>query len=203
MGLIPALYQKYFIDIGIERLSLFNNVRNKYMSEKVLYPGSFVHIAPSFYFSEVVYLDLDKRCKKFFSDNITLEFIHSRKEYKQNPIVRFYEMSYENDLVEENEYYDLLISQYSGFISKYCTKYLKRNGILLANDSHGDATFAVQSGEYNLVAVVNEKMDIENNDLDQYFTFTRKKEINIDEVLRQMKGPKYKKMANSYILQKK
>ena len=34
----------------------------------VLYPGSFVDIAPSFVFPNVVYVDLDKRAKRFFGD---------------------------------------------------------------------------------------------------------------------------------------
>ena len=203
MELIPTLYKKYFIDTGIERLSLFNNIRNDYMCEKVLYPGSFVHISPSFYFQEVVYLDLDKRCKSVFSDSETVEFIYSKKKYKQNPIVRYYEMSFEDEIKEEYEYFDLLISQYSGFISKYCTKYLKRNGILLVNDSHGDATFAFNSGEYNFIAVVNEEENIETMDLGQYFKYSRKKEVDMNEVIKKMKGPKYKKMANSYIFQRK
>jgi hypothetical protein len=199
----PALYKKYFIDIGIERLSLFKNIKQKFECTKVLYPGSFVHVTPSFYFPEVVYLDLDKRCKRFFSDNDTIKFVSSIKEYKEKPIIRFYEISFENDIVEENEYFDLVISQYSGFISKYCTKYLKRNGILLANDSHGDATLAFTSGNYDLIGIVNENMEIEENDLELYFRYSRKKEIDLVKVLKTMKGPKYKNMCNSYIFRKK
>ena len=34
----------------------------------VLYPGSFVDIAPSFVFPNAVYVDLDKRANRFFKD---------------------------------------------------------------------------------------------------------------------------------------
>jgi hypothetical protein len=122
----PSLYQKYFIAPGIERLALFENFGNTYPCEKVLYPGSFVHITPSFYFPEVVYLDLDKRCRKFFSDDETLEYIDKRKDYRQDPVIRFHETSFENEIDELDEYFDLLISQYAGFISRYCTRYLKK-----------------------------------------------------------------------------
>lgn len=199
----PALYQKYFINKGIERLSLFKNIKLKYNCSKVLYPGSFVHVSPSFFFPEVVYLDLDKRCKKFFSDNETLDFVFLKKEYEQKPIIRFYETSFENDIKEQNEYFDLVISQYSGFISKYCSKYLKRNGILLANDSHGDATLAYTSEKFDLIGLINENMEIEENELELCFKYNREKEIDLEKVLKTMKGPKYKKMYNSYIFRKK
>ena len=178
-------------------------MRLKYECNKVLYPGSFVHITPSFFFPEVVYLDLDKRCKKLFSDNETIDFINSKKEYNQKPIIRFYEMSFENNLKEQNDYFDLIISQFSGFISKYCTKYLKRNGILLANDSHGDATLAYTSGEYDLIGIVNDEMKIEETNLEMYFSFGRKKKIELEKVLEIMKGPKYTNMCNSYIFKKR
>jgi hypothetical protein len=200
--MVPALYQKYFIDTSIERLSLFKNFKTRYLCETVLYPGSFVHIAPSFYFPEVVYLDVDKRCRKFFSDPGTLGFINSKKEYKQAPALRFHEMSYENGINEMDDYFDLLISQYAGFISKYCTRYLKKNGFLLVNDSHGDATLAMHSGEYELVGIVDGEMNISADNLDQYFTFTRKKDLDIENILRTMKGPKYRRMADSYIFKK-
>lgn len=197
------LYKKFFIDQGIERTTLFKNVRVKYECDKALYPGSFTHVTPSFYFPEVVYLDLDKRCKKYFSENETREFVKDKKEYSEEPIFRFYEESFENDIEEDYEYFDLIISQFSGFISKYCTKYLRRNGILLANDSHGDATLAFTSGEYDLIGVINDEMEIEENNLEEYFTFSRKNEIDLDKVLKTMKGPKYKNMCYSYVFRKR
>jgi len=203
MTTIPSIYKKYFLDNGNERVSLFKNLNQKYNFKKVLYPGSFVHITPSFFFPEVVYLDLDKRCKRFFSDNETIDFVNNIKVYEETPIIRFYEQSFETDIEEEHNSFDLVISQFSGFISKYCTKYLKRNGILLANDSHGDATLAFTSGEYDLVGIINDNLEIEENDLEKYFTFNRKREIDINKVLETMKSPKYKNMMSSYIFKKR
>ena len=112
-------------------------------------------------------------------------------------------MNFEDSINEENEYFDLIISQFSGFISKYCTKYLKRNEILLANDSHGDATLAFTSGKYDLVGVINENLEIEEINLEKYFSFNRRRQIDIKKVLETMKGPKYKNVMNSYIFKKK
>ena len=112
-------------------------------------------------------------------------------------------MSFENEIDEEEDYFDLIVSQFSGFISKYCTRYLTRNGILLANDSHGDATLAFTSGEYDLIGVVNDKLEIEKTDLEKYFLFSRRKQIDIKKVLETMKEPKYKYIMNSYIFKKK
>lgn len=104
---------------------------------------------------------------------------------------------------EEGESFDLMISQYAGFISRFCTPYLKKKGILLANDSHGDATWAYCSGEYDLIGIVNDRLEIEEDNRDGFFTFARKRDIDIDDLLKKMKGPKYRKMANSYLFQKK
>lgn len=203
MEIAPELYRKFFIEAGIERSGLFKNVKEKYGGYKALYPGSFVHISPSFFFPELRYIDQDKRCKAFFQDSQTLEFVISRKEYDQDPQLKFSEMSFQEELDEEEESFDLLISQYSGFISKYCTRYLRRDGILLVNDSHGDATYAFHSGEFDFVAVVQEGFEIDESNLDRYFSFSRKKEVDMNEVLEKMKGPKYKTMADSYIFRRK
>lgn len=69
---------------------------------------------------------------------------------------RFVKKDY-RELVEEVQKYDLLISQYAGFVSKYCKAYLKRDGILIVNDSHGDASMAYLDSEFSLISVVNQQ----------------------------------------------
>jgi hypothetical protein len=49
---------------------------------------------------------------------------------------------------------DLVISLYADFASERCTRYLRRGGVLLANNSHGDAWLASLDRGYGLVAVV-------------------------------------------------
>jgi hypothetical protein len=49
---------------------------------------------------------------------------------------------------------DLVISLYAGFVSEYCTRYLRRGGVLLANNGDGDASMASLDAGCGLVAVV-------------------------------------------------
>lgn len=199
----PDLYKKYFVDNGNERNELFKLIQKEFDVQKALYPGSFAHITPSFYMQEVVYMDMDKRCQKFFSEPQTEAYIQLKKAYKEDAIYRFYEGDFSNPIDEQDNYFDLLISQYSGFISKYCSRYLRQNGILLVNDSHGDATVAFTSGNFDLIGVIDDEVAINSEGLDEYFRFSRKKTIDIEDVLKKMKGPKYKKMASSYVFRKK
>ena len=50
---------------------------------------------------------------------------------------------------------ELVISQYAGFVSENCKRYLPRGGYLIANNSHGDAGLASCDREFKFVAVVN------------------------------------------------
>ncbi len=50
---------------------------------------------------------------------------------------------------------DLIISQYAGFVGQETKRYLKEGGILLCNDSHGDATLALGFRE----PIINEADD--------------------------------------------
>jgi hypothetical protein len=56
-----------------DRLRLFTAVADTVAAETVLYPGSFVAIAPSFVFPAVTYLDEDKRAARFFADSEGVE----------------------------------------------------------------------------------------------------------------------------------
>lgn len=62
---IPDLYKKYFVDKHDERKIMFKKIKDLYQPGKGLYPGSFVHITPSFFISDMTYIDSDKRIAKF------------------------------------------------------------------------------------------------------------------------------------------
>ena len=111
--------------------------------DRVLYPGSFIHVTASLVFPSVVYVDNDRNAKRFFSkmDDV-VSFVVRHKVYNETPMMAFHSSSYEADLPEPNGSFDLLISLYAGFISKPCKRYLKRGGILAVNNSHGDAGLA-------------------------------------------------------------
>ena len=136
------LYEKYYLDNNNENIGQFNILADKFNVKSALYPGSFVHIAPSFVFPEVTYIDTDKRAKAFFGDPRVVEYIRKRKLYSDDFAVNFIPEDYRKSDLNITVRFDVLISQYAGFISKYCTRYLKVGGFLLVNNSHGDAGMA-------------------------------------------------------------
>ena len=119
------LYNKYHADNDNERLDLFQLLAEKYGIEKALYPGCFVHITPSFIYPSVTYVDTDKRASKFFSDLFIRDFVSKRRIYSQKATITFHSADYRSDIGEKDESFDLLISQYAGFISQHCKRYLE------------------------------------------------------------------------------
>ena len=94
------LYQKYHIDRKDERLDIFTILAEKYKIRTALYPGSFVHITPSFIIPKVVYVDNYKKTKKFFDNQKVYEFITKNKTYNEKPEVVFHLKDYQKDLEE-------------------------------------------------------------------------------------------------------
>ncbi|WP_338791884.1 hypothetical protein [Bernardetia sp. MNP-M8] len=200
------IYKKYFIDNNLERLELFNVVTNEYRTKKALYPGSFVHIAASFSIPEVVYVDTDKQAIRFFREKeVVREIINTRKTYSIEPIFGFIGANYIEPLDLKKESFDLLISQYSGIISRYCKNYLKIGGILLTNNSHADAGVAHLDKDYELIAVMNEEngeIRISDKDLDEYFIPKGKINPTIEGLIESGKGIKYTRIADNYIFKR-
>ena len=202
---IPALYKKYHVDRDYGLESLFEQLTKKFDIKSVLYPGCYVHITPSFYIPRAVYVDLEKPAQKFFADSAVLEYIESKKTYKDKPEVSFYHRSYTDFIDEPEESFDLVVSQYAGFISEPTKKYLKKGGLLLVNNSHGDAGLAHIDPDFKLVAVANKRGDkfvISDKNLDEYFM--PKKDIEITpQYLKELgKGIGYTKTAQNYIFEK-
>ena len=119
------LYKKYFQERQFERLDLFQIIADKFNVKQVLYPGSFVHITPSFIFPEVVYVDTDKQAKLFFSKQDIYDFIAQNNVYPQEAKVKFHSADYREGFDETEGSFDLLISFYAGFIGQFCKQYLK------------------------------------------------------------------------------
>lgn len=205
MNKIPKLYKKYYVDKSDERLEMFKILIHKFNIKCGLYPGSFVHITPSFVIPQMVYIDMDKRCSTFFQSNETLSYIEKRKNYIEPATIIFYAANFTSAIDEKKESFDLLISLYSGFISEYCIKYIKNNGILLANNSHGDAALAYLHDELQFIAAVKRKGKhfwLSEKELHTYFHTKSGKEINKKEIKKTMRGPAYTKTAYAYIFRK-
>jgi hypothetical protein len=198
-------YKKYYIDRDYEQVDLFRLLKNKYRISKVIYPGCFIQISPSFIFSYVVYIDSDKNAIKYFSSQGLIEIVNQRKEYPEGPQINFHGIDYRNLIQEYRLMSDLLISQYAGFISDVCKPYLRKGGYLLVNNSHGDAGLASLDSDYKLISTVHRsrgKYRISDAALDEYFI--PKKDIQVTkELLKQRKkGIGYTKTASLYLFQK-
>ena len=184
---------------------MFQIIADKFNIQRALYAGSFVHVTPSFVFPDVVYVDNDKQAKQFFGKSEIYEFIAQRKAYQQESKVSFHFADYRNGFDEPVESFDLLISQYAGFVSQHCKQYLKRGSLLLANNSHGDAGMAAIDNDYQLTAVFsirNGKHRIRETNLDEYFVLKSQTEITREHLEKLQKGISYKKTADVYLFQK-
>lgn len=202
---ISKLYNHYYIDRKFERLNLFRQVEAKYGGKRVLYPGSYVHITPSFVYPDVVYVDNDKEAKQFFDKPSNYEFVNKRKHYPEEPKITFHAVDYQTGINEPDESFDLLISLYAGFVSLHCKRYLKVGGLLLVNDAHGDATMASLDEDFQLIEYGNQtegKYTLSDMYLDTYFVTKAETELSREWVLKHLRGFKFRKMADVYLLRR-
>jgi hypothetical protein len=199
------LYRENHVDKGDERLGLFRWVVERYDISTGLYPGSFVHITPSFVIPTVVYADSDKRAARFFADPGMLELVRGKREYEQEPEIRFHPGDYATSIDEPDDSFDLLISQYAGFISRACKRYLKVGSHLVVNNSHGDASMAALDPDYRLVAVYrrrSERFTFSDDDLDSYMIPKSGTAPIEAELERTMRGPAFTRSVAGYVFKR-
>ncbi len=200
------LYRKHYLDIGFERAGLFRAIKKKYDCNYALYPGSFVHITPSFFFPHVVYVDQHPTAKEFFADlEAVVQYIDRNKQYKRSSYVRFMAQDYSTALPLMDENFDLLIALYSGGISQACKKYLKIGGILLTNNHHNDAGDAVLDDEFTLISVVKYRRDtytVIENDRDGLSVPKRKAGRTKSDVRQVSNGIEYIENQDYYIFRR-
>jgi len=199
-----SMYNKWFHN-G-DRRRIFKVITEEFKIQKAIYPGSFIHIAPSFYIPEVVYVDSFKKTKKFFDDNKYHDIINKNKTYEEDAIIRFYLIDFYKDVEEKLESFDLLISQYAGFVSQCCKKYLKKGGLLIANNSHGDASMASIDKSFEFIGVIyysNKIYRFTARNLYKYF-IPKKKDFKVtkEHLEKTMKGIPYTKTASAYLFKK-
>lgn len=199
------LYKKFFSERDFERIELFKLVNKSFKISRVLYPGSYVHISPSFIFQNVVYVDSDKKAIQFFKSDLPFELVQDNKVYEENPVIRFHPMDYFQNIPEKKGSFDLLVSQYAGFVSQACKNYLRLGGILLANNSHGDASMASLDGGFDPVGVITgspnrPKLIVEN--LEDFFTPKREVELTPEMIEKRKRGIAYKKRAQNFVFRR-
>ena len=192
-------YQAYDNKMG-NRKGLYQVVAAQYKIKSAIYPGSHIDIAPSLVIPEVTYIDNFKGAIKFFKDIESIkEYIEQEKEYPEPSEIKFLGQDYNQPLAIEKV--DLIISQYAGFVGQATKDNLKAGGILLCNDSHGDASLANFDDDYQLIGIIDNNK-IKTKDLDKYFKLPAGKTIDLKKVRDEMKGLKYKVMAENYLFKK-
>ena len=199
------LYKKYFIEKNDERKELFRIIKNEFNPSTGLYPGSFVHVTPSFFIPKMTYVDTDKRCNNFFNNKELIQFVSKNKEYKSKTVIKYLNNDFTKTISTETESFELLISLYAGFISMHCKKFLKLNGILVTNNSHGDASITFTDKDFKLIGVFKrkaEKFRLNINDLDKYFIKKDGSEIDRDKVIRQMRGEGFTNTGYAYVFKR-
>ncbi len=199
---IPKLYHRYFVEKQDERRQLFEVVADRYHPQKGIYPGSFVHITPSLFISEMTYIDSDRRLSAFFEDSKVREFIAENKVYPQDPVIDWYQSDYSEKLPVQKGIFDVMFSFYAGFISQICKGYLKEGGIIVCNNSHGDSSLASVDKDYQLVAVIRRNIDnftISKENLDTYLIKKDGTPIDREKVIKRMVGENFTKKAFAYI----
>jgi hypothetical protein len=188
-----------------DRLRLFSAVGSAFQLSSVLYPGSFVDIAPSFVFEAVTYVDTDRRAAKFFADASGVDEIITRhRETASERAWRFIPADYTSDLDLPPQRSDLLVSLYAGFVSEHCTRYLRPGGLLLAGPSHGDAAMASIDSRYRLVAVVKARSGgytVSEDALDSYLIPKRDVEGTSELLHRTGRGIAYTKSPFAYLFE--
>jgi hypothetical protein len=198
-------YKEYYIDRDYEQIDLFRLIKRTYKVTKAIYPGSFIHISPSFIFPDVVYIDSDKNAIKFFKSDKLITLVSERKEYNEAPKITFHGIDYKSPIDKLHHQFDLLISQYAGFISDTCKEYLKIGGFLLVNNSHGDAGLASIDEDFRLISTVHKsggKYRLSQTSLEKYFIPKRKIKVTKEMLFKTGKGAAYTKTAPLYVFQR-
>ncbi|MGH4037607.1 MAG: hypothetical protein ACRQFF_07150 [Sphaerochaeta sp.] len=193
-------YEEYVAKTG-SRLKLYRMIAETYNIKRAIYPGSHIDIDPSLVIENVTYVDNFKGAIKFFKKKeIIDEFLQTNKEYPQECHFNFIPEDYNSKLDVDDV--DLIISQYAGFVGQATKKYLKVGGILLCNDSHGDATLTRFDDDFKLIGTVDSSNKISSTDLEKYFILPKNKEIDLNAVKSKMKGVKYTLNPSNYIFKK-
>ncbi len=189
-----------------DRTGLFAAVADAVEVDAVLYPGSYVDIAPSFVWPSVTYADIDRRADQFFADEAGVaELLVERGADPELHAVRFVSASYTRDLDLTSGSFDLLISLYAGFVSEHCTRYLRHGGFLLVNASHGDAAMASLNAQYRLHGVVlsrSGRYSVRTSGLDAYLVPKRDIRVTIELLHETGRGVAYTKSPFAYLFER-
>lgn len=189
-----------------DRMRLMTAVHSFADDTSILYPGSFVDVAPSFVFTSVVYVDSDRRAERFFADTAGVDEIIARHRTAPGRADwRFIPGDYRKRLEIGDESVGMLVSLYAGLVSEHCSRYLYPGGWLLANPSHGDVAMASIDAQYRLAGVVNARSgrySVTERNLDSYLIPKRPIEVTAQLLRETGRGIAYTRSAFAYLFQK-
>lgn len=188
-----------------DRWRLFLAISKAVPAQTVLYPGSYVDLAPSFVFPDVTYADIDKRANAFFADRDELnKIIAGHDADPDTRKLQFIHADY-NDLDLPEQSVDLLVSLYAGFITEPCTRFLRVGGTLLVNPSHGDAAIASIDERYELSAAVMSRdggYRITTQNLDRFLVPKKPAPISRETIHASGRGIGYTHPAFAYLFRR-
>ena len=196
--------------INDPHLRILKLLKNNHEIKRVMYPGSWIHLTPSLVFPFVVYVDNFAKMESILSDPELLEYIGTNSEIYGESIIKVHQLDYRNEIPEEKESFDLLISLSSGFVSQYCGSYLKKNGVLFVNNEHYDASRAYVDENFFPIGIftLNGKLIQKNQTIQEYF-LTKKNQVITSEMViensrRSPSKAKYKlkKKAQFYLFER-
>ncbi|MFC4128258.1 hypothetical protein [Nocardia rhizosphaerae] len=198
-----ASFPDYLRRIG-DRTPLYTAVAECTGAQRVLYPGSYLDIAPSYVWPEVTYLDSDARARKAFADPETpLSLVRAHRRYTVEPAITFVPGDYTRTLAElPAAQWDLAISLYAGPISEHVARCLRPGGWLLANNSHADAGLAHLNARFELAAAVHHRSGVyrlTTDGLDRYFQPARLPHPTREQLLAGGRGVRYTRPADAYL----
>ena len=185
-----------------DRESMFDAVRAWSGARRVLYPGSYIDVAASFVFEDVVYVDMDRKAKRFFADIHGVdELIGGRATDHTWAFIRG---DYREALPFDDGSFDLIISMYAGFVSEACGRHVRTGGHLLANTSHGDVALANLDPRFELVAVVRTSTSgySVSEDIDGHCEPADGRDRSAEEIRDLGRGVKYTKSAAAYLFRR-
>jgi len=199
-----ATWSQYRETIG-DRSGLFQTLVVRWPVARALYLGSYVDLSPSTAISSVTYVDTDARAARFFADTDQVRAeLAGRRHAGAGTDVRFLAADYTQSLDIADASMDLLISLYTGPVWEHARRYLKPNGLLLANTSHGDASLAALDDALRLVAVVQQREGryrLLVDGVEEYLVPKRPESADADRIRASGRGIAYTQTAFAYVFQ--
>lgn len=126
-------YESLYLENGLERTGLFACLRKTFpAAEAVAYPGSSIHIAPSFVFRNITYIDRNENAVSFFRNiDQVRAYVNARKTYRGEPRIGFFELDYTEIPERLNDCFDLVLALYAPGVLQAAAALARPGGIVV------------------------------------------------------------------------